>query len=190
MENSVHYTDNRFTGKVSYTQVKAQPNYGYDRDRDIIQTSGKIRLDDNWALFGAINYDLNNKFSSERRIGVLYQDECTSLPSATRMRVTSAPCARRQMTGRSMPASPSAHSATSASARLRKTGTRPILAGSQTTTDSLDLTKQRRDFPAVFICSDTSTGCGARYDVIDRLPLRSRFCRRYRRSGCDGRLRW
>ena len=77
MENSVHYADNRFTGKVSYTQVKAQPNYGYDRDRDIIQTSGKIRLDDNWALFGAINYDLNNKFSSERRIGVLYQDECT-----------------------------------------------------------------------------------------------------------------
>ncbi|WP_296074776.1 LPS-assembly protein LptD [uncultured Agrobacterium sp.] len=77
MENSVHYADNRFTGKVSYTQVKAQPNYGYDRDRDIIQTSGKLRLNDNWALFGAINYDLNNKFSSERRIGVLYQDECT-----------------------------------------------------------------------------------------------------------------
>lgn len=77
MENGVSYTDNRFTGKVSYTQVKAQPEYGYDRDRDIIQTSGKLRLDDNWALFGSINYDLNNKFSSERRIGILYQDECT-----------------------------------------------------------------------------------------------------------------
>nr|WP_234902482.1 LPS-assembly protein LptD [Agrobacterium larrymoorei] len=77
MENAVSYTDNRVTAKVSYTQVKAQPDYGYDRDRDIIQTSGKLRLDDNWALFGSINYDLNNKFSSERRIGVLYQDECT-----------------------------------------------------------------------------------------------------------------
>ncbi len=42
MENSVHYADNRFTGKVSYTQVKAQPNYGYDRDRDIIQTSASF----------------------------------------------------------------------------------------------------------------------------------------------------
>ncbi|WP_311272546.1 MULTISPECIES: LPS-assembly protein LptD [unclassified Rhizobium] len=76
-ETAVAYTDNRISGKVSYTQVKAQPEYGYDRKRDIIQTSGKLRLDDNWALFGAINYDLNNKFSSERRIGILYQDECT-----------------------------------------------------------------------------------------------------------------
>ncbi|POO53120.1 LPS-assembly protein LptD [Agrobacterium rosae] len=76
-ETAVAYTDNRVSGKVSYTQVDAQPEYGYDRKRDIIQASGKLRLDDNWALFGAINYDVNNKFSSERRIGFLYQDECT-----------------------------------------------------------------------------------------------------------------
>jgi LPS-assembly protein len=76
-ETGVAYTDNRVSGKVSYTQVEAQPEYGYDRKRDIVQASGKLRLDDNWSLFGAINYDINNKFSSERRIGILYQDECT-----------------------------------------------------------------------------------------------------------------
>ncbi|WP_320199412.1 LPS-assembly protein LptD [Agrobacterium sp. rho-13.3] len=76
-ETAVAYTDNRVSGKVSYTQVEAQPEYGYDRKRDIVQASGKLRLDDNWSLFGAINYDINNKFSSERRVGILYQDECT-----------------------------------------------------------------------------------------------------------------
>lgn len=76
-ETAVAYTNNRISSKVSYTQVEAQPEYGYDRKRDIVQASGKLRVDDNWSLFGSINYDLNNKFSSERRIGILYQDECT-----------------------------------------------------------------------------------------------------------------
>jgi LPS-assembly protein len=78
-ETAVGYSDRRVTGKVSYTRVKAQPEYGYSDDREIIQTSGTLRLDDNWSLFGSLNYDINGKFSSERRIGVLYQDECTIL---------------------------------------------------------------------------------------------------------------
>ncbi|NTF31416.1 LPS assembly protein LptD [Rhizobium skierniewicense] len=76
-ETGVSYTNSRVSGTVSYTQVEAQPDYGYDRKRDIIQASGKLRMNDNWSLFGAINYDLNNKFTSERRIGIQYQDECT-----------------------------------------------------------------------------------------------------------------
>jgi LPS-assembly protein len=76
-ETGVSYTNSRVSGTVSYTQVEAQPDYGYDRKRDIVQASGKLRMNDNWSLFGAINYDLNNKFTSERRIGIQYQDECT-----------------------------------------------------------------------------------------------------------------
>ena len=78
-ETALGYSDRRITGKVSYTRVKAQPDYGYFDDREIVQTSGTLRLDDNWSLFGSLNYDIKGQFSSERRIGVLYQDECTIL---------------------------------------------------------------------------------------------------------------
>ena len=78
-ETGISYSDRRLTGKLSYTQVKAQPKYGYNEDRDIIQASGSLRMDDNWSLFGSINYDLNGKFAAERRIGIAYQDECTIL---------------------------------------------------------------------------------------------------------------
>ncbi|MDS7596675.1 LPS-assembly protein LptD [Agrobacterium tumefaciens] len=76
-ETGIAYSDRRVTGKVSYTQVKAQPKYGYTEDRDIVQASGTLRMNDNWSLFGSINYDLNGKFAEERRVGILYQDECT-----------------------------------------------------------------------------------------------------------------
>ena len=81
-ETGVGYTDRRFSAKVSYTQVKAQPDYGYVFDRDIVQAAGSVKVNDNWSLFGSINYDLNNKFSSERKIGITYQDECTILTVA------------------------------------------------------------------------------------------------------------
>jgi LPS-assembly protein len=76
-ETSVAYTHTRVTGKVSYTQLAPQPEYGYNQSREIIQTSATLKLDDNWSLFGSMNYDLNGKFSSERRVGIAYQDECT-----------------------------------------------------------------------------------------------------------------
>ncbi len=78
-ETGLSYSDRRISGKLSYTQVKAQPKYGYNDDRDIVQASGSLRVDDNWSLFGSINYDLNGKFAAERRIGIAYQDECTIL---------------------------------------------------------------------------------------------------------------
>ena len=78
-ETGISYSDRRINGRLSYTQVKAQPKYGYNEDRDIIQASGSLRMDDNWSLFGSINYDLNGKFAAERRIGIAYQDECTIL---------------------------------------------------------------------------------------------------------------
>jgi len=78
-ETGISYSDRRINGRLSYTQVKAQPKYGYNEDRDIIQASGSLRMDDNWSLFGSINYDLNGKFAAERRIGIDYQDECTIL---------------------------------------------------------------------------------------------------------------
>lgn len=81
-ETAANYSTHRLTGRMSYTRVKEQPNYGYDDKREIVQVAAKIRVDDNWALFGSMNYDIRGKFSAERSIGIEYQDECTVLALA------------------------------------------------------------------------------------------------------------
>lgn len=76
-ETAASYTNDFLTGSLTYTRVKEQPNYGYNDEREIVQVAAKIRMDDNWALFGSMNYDIRGKFSAERSIGFEYEDECT-----------------------------------------------------------------------------------------------------------------
>lgn len=76
-ETAASYTNDVLTGRLTYTRVKEQPNYGYNDEREIVQVAAKIRMDDNWALFGSMNYDIRGKFSAERSIGFEYEDECT-----------------------------------------------------------------------------------------------------------------
>lgn len=81
-ETAASYSNHAVTGRMSYTRVEEQPDYGYNDKREIVQVAAKVRLDDNWALFGSMNYDIRGKFSAERSIGFEYQDECTILAFA------------------------------------------------------------------------------------------------------------
>jgi LPS-assembly protein len=81
-ETSASYSNHAVTGRMSYTRVREQPNYGYTDEREIVQVAAKVRIDDNWALFGSMNYDFRGKFSAERSVGFEYQDECTILAFA------------------------------------------------------------------------------------------------------------
>jgi LPS-assembly protein len=78
-ETTVQYSHDVVSAGVSYTRVKEQPNYGYDDKREIVQAAVTLRVNDNWSLFGSMNYDIRGKFSASRGIGIQYEDECTIL---------------------------------------------------------------------------------------------------------------
>lgn len=78
-DTTVSYRNRRFSGELGYARVTAQPDYGFDKDRDIVHGKGHLRFDDNWSLFGSMTYDINAKTANKRSIGIAYQDECTIL---------------------------------------------------------------------------------------------------------------
>ncbi|MGR6431367.1 LPS-assembly protein LptD [Rhizobium sp. PAMB 3174] len=74
---SVSYRSDRWQTDVTYTHITAQPDYGFDRDQEELQTAGSLNLNDRWSVFGSLTWDINNNVLSRRGVGVTYADECT-----------------------------------------------------------------------------------------------------------------
>ncbi len=72
--------DYSFTG--SYLFTEAQPNYRFDRDRHEVRGSGRVKLDENWSLFGSVSYDLETSDFIDDSLGLAYDNDCFSFSVA------------------------------------------------------------------------------------------------------------
>ncbi len=61
---------------AKYAYIQAQPLYGFDTDRHEVSVRGSARLHENWRVFAAGTYDLQNKILARDSIGFSYDDEC------------------------------------------------------------------------------------------------------------------
>ncbi|MDO6963679.1 LPS-assembly protein LptD [Rhizobium alvei] len=63
--------------EITYSQIAAQPDYGFPNDNDEIQTTSAIKIKDNWSVFGSMTWDINRSMATRRGIGFSYDDSCT-----------------------------------------------------------------------------------------------------------------
>jgi len=63
------------TTALTYAFVRKQPDYGLDEDRQELQASGSLRLDENWRAFGSVRFDLVNEEVVRHAFGVAYDAE-------------------------------------------------------------------------------------------------------------------
>jgi LPS-assembly protein len=74
---TVGYYSNWLQSEVTYSQIAAQPLYGYPTDNEEVQTTGGVKFDTNWTLYGSTTWDLDDSVLSRRGIGIAYDDSCT-----------------------------------------------------------------------------------------------------------------
>ncbi|KQZ15817.1 Organic solvent tolerance protein [Mesorhizobium sp. Root554] len=63
---------------AKYAYIQAQPLYGFTTDRHEITLAGSARFAENWRVFSAGTYDLENSVLIKDGIGFAYDDECFS----------------------------------------------------------------------------------------------------------------
>ncbi len=73
--------DATYTGKpgslsLRYTEIAAQPKYGFATDRKEVAGGAKLNFAENWSVFGSATYDLMSKTVVRDNIGFAYDDEC------------------------------------------------------------------------------------------------------------------
>lgn len=66
------------TVTAKYAYIQAQPLYGFTTDRHEITLAGSARFAENWRVFSAGTYDLENSVMIRDGIGFAYDDECFS----------------------------------------------------------------------------------------------------------------
>ncbi|OLP43134.1 LPS-assembly protein LptD [Rhizobium oryziradicis] len=76
-DTSVGYQNDRLQTNFVYSQIAAQPNYGYNYERQEIQNTTQIKVDDYWSVFGASYWDLKKDRLDRYGVGFSYTDECT-----------------------------------------------------------------------------------------------------------------
>ncbi|MBB3998568.1 LPS-assembly protein LptD [Aureimonas pseudogalii] len=64
---------------VTYSQIAAQPIYGFAEDRNQVTASATVRVTDQIRTFGSLSYDIQNSAIIDRTLGIGYADECFSL---------------------------------------------------------------------------------------------------------------
>jgi LPS-assembly protein len=74
---TVGYFSDWLQTEVTYSQIAAQPLYGFPTNNDEVQTTGGIKFDTNWTLYGSATWDLDDSVLSRRGIGIAYDDSCT-----------------------------------------------------------------------------------------------------------------
>ena len=67
---------------VTYAYLRKQPDSGVLDDREEIQNATNLRIDENWRLFGAVRYDLNDRDVVSDGAGIAYDDEGFSMSLA------------------------------------------------------------------------------------------------------------
>jgi LPS-assembly protein len=71
------YKTPRVSGKLVYTKVAAQPEYGDDTSTNILEKSMSFRINENWSIGGKATWDLDENKLTRRGLGFSYADECT-----------------------------------------------------------------------------------------------------------------
>lgn len=68
-----------FLAAVNYVNADAQPELGFEQDREEIATLAALKIADNWTIFGDLRYDLDRDDFVRNSIGIKYSDECFML---------------------------------------------------------------------------------------------------------------
>ena len=74
---TVGFNSNWLQTEVTYSQIAAQPLYGYPTDNDEVQTVSGLKFDENWMVYGSATWDMDDNVLSRRGIGFAYDDSCT-----------------------------------------------------------------------------------------------------------------
>ncbi|MGG7517064.1 LPS-assembly protein LptD [Allorhizobium undicola] len=76
-DSALGYNGDRFQTNFIYTQVAAQPDYGYDYDREEVQNNSSVKIGDFWSIFSSVTWDVKKSDVNRYGIGVSYADDCT-----------------------------------------------------------------------------------------------------------------
>lgn len=68
-----------FSAALTYSDIAAQPTYGFAEDRQQVSVSAGLQLTQTLNTFGSLSYDIQNESVISRSFGVGYADECFSL---------------------------------------------------------------------------------------------------------------
>lgn len=71
------YAQDRFETSLTFTQVDARPEYSFDNDNQTVTSASTVKLNQNWSVFGSVNYDIDAEKFNRRSVGISYADECT-----------------------------------------------------------------------------------------------------------------
>ena len=71
------YAQDRFETSLTFTQVDARPEYSFDQDNQTVTSSSTVKVNQNWSVFGSVNYDIDSNTFNRRSVGISYADECT-----------------------------------------------------------------------------------------------------------------
>jgi LPS-assembly protein len=74
---SVGYKNDTIDTNFVYSQIAAQPDYGYNYDRQEIQNTTSVKFANYWSVFGATYWDLRTNKIDRYGVGMSYTDECT-----------------------------------------------------------------------------------------------------------------
>jgi LPS-assembly protein len=76
-DTSFGYTTPRVSGKLVYTKVDAQADYGNDEPTEVLKNTASLKINENWALTGSASWDFTDSSIIRRGVGISYADECT-----------------------------------------------------------------------------------------------------------------
>lgn len=76
-DSTLGYNSKKLQTELTYTQIAAQPNYGYPTEGQEIQSTTAVKLKDFWSVYGSATWDLKANVLSKRTFGFSYDDSCT-----------------------------------------------------------------------------------------------------------------
>lgn len=89
-DSTIGYNSNWLQTELTYSQIAAQPEYGYPKRQNEIQSTGTLKLKDNWSVYGSLTWDIDSNILSRRGIGFGYDDSCTVFQVAFQQTVDTA----------------------------------------------------------------------------------------------------
>lgn len=61
-----------------YSFIDAQPDYGFEKDRQEVTANASVRVLENWSVFGSGTFDMKSEVMVRKSIGFAYDDDCFS----------------------------------------------------------------------------------------------------------------
>lgn len=76
-DSTVGYHSSWLQTEVTYSQIAPQPKYGFPAESNEIQTTGALKLKQNWSVYSSLTWDIDSNVFTRRGIGFGYDDSCT-----------------------------------------------------------------------------------------------------------------